>query len=93
MEERALRAWEEELRPYLIANSDVLPQLQLSPRDLDVSAYEPAFDSGAANLLRDRTFQNLLLVRLARTTTALSIATDALTQLDGITDLIEVELR
>ena len=68
IEERVVRAWEEELRPYLVANTDAYVQLQASQRrGLDLPHRPPLFDSGLRSLLEDRTFQNLLLVRLTRT--------------------------
>ncbi len=71
MEDRVVSAWEEELRPILASQTDVLPQIQVSGREsLDLSEFEPVFSSKAAELLDSRDFQNALLIRLVRTTQA-----------------------
>ena len=93
--ERAVRAWEEELRPYLVAHTDVLRQQQTRDRGLGrlVSEFQPVFDSDVDNLLDDRTFQNLLLVRLVRVGSASNNLETALGLLDKIAGLIESELQ
>lgn len=75
--------WEKELRPFLARHSDTLPQLQRSGRaGLDLDEFRPVFASGAQELLANREFQNLLLIRLTRTRQANRMA-------DNVIDLLE----
>jgi hypothetical protein len=92
IEERVVRAWEEELRPFLVANTDTYVQLQASGRlGLDLPQRDAVFDPGLSALLEDRTFQNLLLVRLTRTGVAQDLAIAAQESLDEVARLLESE--
>jgi hypothetical protein len=94
-EERVLQSWENELRPYLVANSDVLRQLQGSTRETVadlIHALPPRFDPGLDQILDDRQFQNLLLVRLNRTRGAINAGANILSQLDELETLTLREL-
>jgi hypothetical protein len=92
IEERVVRAWEEELRPYLVSNTDAYVQLQASGRPgLDLPLRDAVFESGLSSLLEDRTFQNLLLVRLARTGIAQDLSITVQQSLDELARLLEFE--
>ena len=87
---RVLRAWEEGLRPYLVANSDARPQV--ARRSLGLTDYESRFSRVPDELLRDVAFQNHLIVRMNRTVSALGAANTLVDQLAAVSDLIEKEL-
>jgi len=91
-EERLQDTWETELRPYLVAQTDVLRHI---PRTYGVSddwLPIPIHESGYETILRDRTFQNLLLVRLRRLSLAMVNGDTLLEGVDRLLALIEQEV-
>lgn len=92
LENRVVDVWQEGLQPYLIANTDVLPQAKFR-NNLDLAEYEPAFSSGVETLFADRTFQNLLLARLNRTVSAYMDSAEVIALLERISTLLELEAR
>ena len=92
LEARVIDTWQDGLQPYLVANTDALPQLR-PRRNLDLEEYEPVFPSDVEKLLSDRTFQNLLLARLRRTVSAYVDSQEAIALLERIGTLLELEAR
>lgn len=94
IEGRVVRAWEEELRPYLVTHTDTYVQLQASGREgLDLPQRDAVFPPGLSSLLDDRTFQNLLLVRLTRTGIAQDLSLIVEESLVDLARLLEFEGR
>lgn len=91
-EERVQDTWETELRPYLIAQTDVLRHLPRTYGISDEWLPNPVYSSGIESALRDRTFQNLLLVRLRRLSLAKANGDSLLGRVDRLLALIEEEV-
>jgi len=90
-EERLRETWESELRPYLVAETDVLRHIPLSAGVSDEWLPPPVYDSGFESALHDRTFQNLLLVRLRRLSIVMVNADALLEQIRHLLVLIDEE--
>ena len=83
-EERLQETWESELRPYLIDHTDVLRHIPRTYGITDDQLPAPFYGTGYESALRDRTFQNLLLVRLRRLSLAMVNGDSLLERVDRL---------
>lgn len=85
-------AWESELRPYLVANTDMLVHVRRSNVISDEWLPAPTYDSGFDGIMRDRTFQNVLIVVLRRLAVVMTNSVGLMRSLDEVLTLIDEQV-